>query len=513
MRRRLLLWVLLPAALLAVGFLVTAAILLRPASLRRLAEEGLTKHLNLETTIDGLTVSFLPRPHLSGTGLTMRVPGQPELPPFVAIERFELDIGPIAVIRRHFGTLHVDGLRITVPPGDMRDDLPSPGGDATADSSRDRRVVLEHLIAHDAELTFIKKSPDKTPLKFLIHDLAVDAISFDSAIPFSARLTNPVPTGLVDTTGTFGPWRRDDPTDTPLSGTYTFSNADLSTINGIGGILTSEGSYEGELTRIVAKGTTETPDFSLDLGGKPVPLTTTFEAIVDGTNGSTQLVRVDAKMRDTAIQTSGLIANLSGPGHHDINLRVQIADGRIEDILALAIDSPTPMLVGDLSLDTSFHLPPGESRVPHRLALAGRFGLTSARFSDAQVQKKLQELSRRSQGKDKDEEIGRVLTNLRGRFESRDGTLRLSGLTFQVPGANVALNGVYGLESGAIDFRGQLRMQATMSQAVGGFKSIFLKPFDFILRKDGAGAVLPIKITGTRDKPKMSVEVGKIFGR
>ena len=32
-------------------------------------------------------------------------------------------------------------------------------------------------------------------------------------------------------------------------------------------------------------------------------------------------------------------------------------------------------------------------------------------------------------------------------------------------------------------------------------------------RKDGAGAVVPIKITGTRDAPKMSVEMGRIFGK
>lgn len=513
MLRRVLLWAVLTAFVLLVALGITAAVLLRPESLRRHAEQGLSRHLHLETTIDALTVALFPRPHVTGTGLTMRVPGQPELPPFIAIERFELDIGIVAVMRRHFGTLHVDGLRISVPPSGQRPDLPSPAGPAPGDTDDDQRIVLDHLISHDAELAFISRTPGKTPLTFRIHDLAVDAISFGRPIPFSARLTNPVPLGLVDTTGTFGPWRRDDPSSTALSGTYTFSNADLSTINGIGGILMSEGTYEGQLTRILAKGATETPDFSLDLGGKPVPLTTTFEAIVDGTNGSTELVRVDAHMRDTPIQTSGTIANLSGPGRYDITLRVRIEDGRIEDILALAIDSPTPMLVGDLSLDTSFHLPPGDTRVPNRLTLSGQFGLTSAQFSDGEVRKKLQELSRRSQGKGKDEDMGRVLTNLRGRFTSSNGTLRLAGLTFRVPGATVALNGAYGLESGAIDFRGHLRMQATMSQAVGGFKSIFLKPFDFILRKDGAGAVLPIKITGTRDKPKMSVEVGKIFGR
>jgi hypothetical protein len=54
-------------------------------------------------------------------------------------------------------------------------------------------------------------------------------------------------------------------------------------------------------------------------------------------------------------------------------------------------------------------------------------------------------------------------------------------------------------------------MQARMSDVVGGFKSIFLKPFNPLFSKDGAGTVLPIKITGTRDAPKMGIEMGKIF--
>ena len=54
-------------------------------------------------------------------------------------------------------------------------------------------------------------------------------------------------------------------------------------------------------------------------------------------------------------------------------------------------------------------------------------------------------------------------------------------------------------------------MQARMSDVVGGFKSIFLMPFNPLFRKKGAGTVLPIKITGTRDAPKMGIEMGKIF--
>ena len=54
-------------------------------------------------------------------------------------------------------------------------------------------------------------------------------------------------------------------------------------------------------------------------------------------------------------------------------------------------------------------------------------------------------------------------------------------------------------------------MEATVSEAVGGFKSIFIKPFNALFRKEGAGAVVPIKITGTREEPKFGVRFGAIF--
>jgi hypothetical protein len=164
-------------------------------------------------------------------------------------------------------------------------------------------------------------------------------------------------------------------------------------------------------------------------------------------------------------------------------------------------------------VDARLKLPPGEPRVRDRISVSGTFGLSGTRFTDAEVQSKLRNLSRRSQGKDQDDPIGRVLTNLRGEVRLAGGSAHLTRVTFQVPGARVALAGRYMLATGGMDFRGTLRMQATVSQAVGGFKSIFIKPFDGVFRKDGAGAVLPIRITGTREAPKFGLEVGKVFGK
>ena len=71
------------------------------------------------------------------------------------------------------------------------------------------------------------------------------SIGPDAPMHFDANLTNPKPVGNVLSSGSFGPWQADSPRDTPVSGTYSFNHADLGTIKGIGGILSSTGKYAG----------------------------------------------------------------------------------------------------------------------------------------------------------------------------------------------------------------------------------------------------------------------------
>ena len=91
---------------------------------------------------------------------------------------------------------------------------------------------------------------------------------------FEAELTNPKPTGIIHTTGDFGPWQVSDPGESPLAGDYTFDHADLGDFKGIAGILSSTGNYEGTLRDIIVDGQTDTPDFSLSHFGNTMDLQT-----------------------------------------------------------------------------------------------------------------------------------------------------------------------------------------------------------------------------------------------
>lgn len=496
------LWIGLAGGLVFLGITMW---LLRPAHVKSVVESGLSKHLNLDATVETISVSLFPRPRVSGSGFSLKIPGRPDLPPFVAIDRFAMEVGLLSMVRKHVDTVRADGLRINVPPSDSRKALPETRG------SEKTEIIIDHFLTRDAQLSFVPRETGRTPLTFAIHELEVEDIGFGLSMPFTATLTNPVPRGLVRARGAIGPIVETNAEATPVAGDYTFENADLSTINGIGGMLQSTGKFSGPLTAIAASGEATVPDFSLDLGGKPAPLTARFETLVNGTDGTTELKKVDATLHQTDMTVTGAISNLEGPGRHDVDLSIDIPDGRIEDVLSLVLDTPQPVMSGDVTIKAHMKLPPGESRVRDRIEVSGDFGLTQTRFTNAEVQAKLQTLSRRSQGKDEDDPIGRVLTDLKGQVQLSKGNARLRRLTFQVPGARVALDGTYSLASGALDFRGTLRMQATVSQAVGGFKSIFIKPFNGLFRKNGAGAELPIKITGTRDEPKFGLEIGKVF--
>src|ERR1700716_2640455 len=218
---------------------------------------------------------------------------------------------------------------------------------------------------------------------------------------FDADLPNPKPVGNVLSSGSFGPWQADSPRDTPVNGTYSFNHADLGTIKGIGGILSSTGKYAGTLDNIAVDGKTDTPDFRVATSGRSVPLHTEFHAIVDGTSGDTYLEPVKAKILTSWLVAKGSVVHTKDPKGHRVNLDVVIEKGKIEDLLKLAVRTDPPIMTGLVHLKTKFDLPPGEREVPNRLKLAGASEVSGAHFPTPKLQTKVDALSRRSQGKPK----------------------------------------------------------------------------------------------------------------
>jgi len=489
---------------------IIALVLSRTQILRQQLVATLNDKLDADVELGAFEVRALPVLRIHGDNLSLRLHGQQNPKPFIEVRHFEVAGGLWDMLRRHhrFRNVQLDGLRITIPPRTPGDK--SAGSHAV--SSVVGAIIIEHLEAKDAQLIIVPKNPLKEPKIFTIHSLDLDSVGFDRSVPFTATLTNAIPKGEIATQGAFGPWVKGDPGSTPLRGRYSFDHADLDTIRGLGGTLTSTGDFAGMVSQIDVRGTTKTPDFSLDVSGSPTQLDTTFHAVVDGTDGDTYLKQVDAKLMETAIAASGEIVAEPGIKGRTVKIDLEIADGRIEDLLRLALSAPRPVMIGKLVLSAALLLPPGTEPVADRMSLTGRFALRHARFTDAGVQRQLASLSRRAQGKKPDEPIGPITSDMSGRFAQRNGTVRFQDLRFDLPGAAVDLTGRYGLRDQQIDFIGTLGMEAPISKAAGGgLKSILLKPLDPLFRKRGRGAVLPITIRGSRKQPKFGLDWNKVF--
>jgi len=343
---------------------------------------------------------------------------------------------------------------------------------------------------------------------------------------FEAELTNPRPQGLINAAGSFGPWVMADPGESPVSGKYHFAHADLGTFNGIAGILTSNGSYEGTLRQIVVDGESTVPDFRLTSFGNSVPLHAKFHARVDGTDGDTWLEPVDATLGRSHFTTHGKVVRVLMPTEtaqaempsktpktgHLIDLKVVIDRGNLEDFMGLVGRSPTPQLTGDLTANAALHLPPGATPVQIRMKLDGNFKLSDAHFASQKIQDRVEELSLRGQGRPKDmktTDSSTISSEMEGTFHVDHGVITLPDLRYSVPGADIAVNGTYALD-GKLSFEGTARMDAKVSKMVGGWKGILLKPVDKYFSRGGTGTLVPIHVRGMRDAPEVGIDFGRM---
>ncbi len=491
---------------------VIAGVGSRTSTLRRLVVDTLADRLDSEIQLDAFSVDSFPTVDVRGEGLVVKLRGHDDVPPLLKIKSFQITGGLFGLLSRprRFRSIALVGLEINIPPGgsDFSAHYGRAANPESADQPSSSPIHIDQLESTDAVLRLIPKRVGKQPREFLIHMLKMQGVGVTERMPFQAALTNPLPRGVITTDGRFGPWSREAPGATPVEGQYRFENVDLSTIKGIGGILTSTGEFRGPLGRIAVKGETKTPDFHLDIAKNPMPLTTTFDATVDGTNGDTYLNAVNAVLGKTSIATSGVIADTNpGVKGRTVQVKAKIADGRIEDLLRLSVKGREALMTGRVTLQTDLLVPPGPEDVVDKLRLQGSFDLSAARFTNPEVREKLGQMSARASG-DPDDVPSRVVSDLEGRFRLSGGVLSLAALKFQIPGASVHLDGTYGLRSEALDFDGTLRMQATISEAAGGgAKSVFLKIVDPFFKKKGAGAVLPIRVRGTREQPKFGLDV------
>ncbi|HLY59600.1 MAG TPA: hypothetical protein VKV95_02425 [Terriglobia bacterium] len=479
--------------------------------LRARVIETLSARFQSRVTLAAFHVSVGRELEVSGNGLNIFGKTdlnihEPGIQPLLSIQEFRFHAGFFNFLhtpmRVHM--VYLKGLQLNIPPKEQVQDSKT-----MRTEMGKAKIYVDQFVCEQAQLVINTLQPDKLPLQFDIGSLIMKDLGPDKPFRFDANLLNPKPVGDIHSTGLFGPWRADAPRDMPVQGTYSFTNADLSSINGIGGILSSTGNYQGALGRIIVDGETDTPDFRVSVSGHPVPLHTDFHAIVDGTSGDTYLQPIRAKILNSSLIATGYAERVKAPDGHRVYLELKIEDSKIEDLLRMAIRTEPPVMTGHMRLSTIFDLRPGTAAVPDRLRLAGNFEISKAHFTNDKIQAKVNELSMRGQGKPKQAKMDLpedIPSIMKGKFRLDAGTFWFSQLQFFVPGTEVDLTGNYSLDGELFDFHGRARMDAKLSQMVGGWKSIFLKPVDPFFSKDGAGTEVPVKVIGTKSAPQFGLD-------
>ncbi len=499
-------------AVAIVGLLVIGAVLaawMASGTLSRIARERAISAVkeNFASDLDfkNLDVSVFPSVVITGESVVLHYKGRTDLPPLITMRKFRAEANIFGLLAEptRISRVTLDGLQLNVPPrGQYGNAGKSPAGGKPTPN-----FVIGEIVADGTVLRTLPRDAWKEPLEYDVRRLRLRGAGSDGELTFHATLRNAKPPGDIQSTGKFGPWVKDEPGDTPVSGDYTFRNADLSVFHGISGMLSSDGNYHGVLQHIEVEGHTDTPGFTVKVSGNPVHLTTQFKAVVDGTDGDTLLQPVNGQFGRSSLTAQGGIEGTKGVKGKTVTLDVTVHDGRLEDMLLLGVKGKKPTMTGAIRFRTKLVIPPGEIEIPKKLQLDGGFEISAARFSQLDVQEKVNKLSHAGKGEPEEPETNTVASDFRGNFALNDGIMTFRKLSFRVPGVGISLNGKYGLLDEQLDFHGTARLEAKLSEMTTGFKSFLLKAVDPLFKKKNAGAELPIKITGTRDDPSFGLDL------
>jgi hypothetical protein len=464
----------------------------------RNVEPLLQKLFASQVKIDHYHRIYFPHPGFVATGVTLRRNSAPDLPPIGTLRGLVVqgEWGDLLLLRDRVRLVDVEGLDVVIPPVGSREnheDFP-PG--SAADFSGPTTVV-EKFNLHDSKLDIMRT--DGGRYSFPIRQLLIRNLRMGQAISYFVDMQNAKPTGRIVATGSFGPLLAKNLGATPVSGNYTFAPVNLGDIGGISGGMSAKGHFSGTLTAIETEAVSDTPDFAVGRG-KPTHLAASVRATVNGLNADIVLHGLDVQIDRSTVHASGSVAGSPKTTH----LAISTLNGRVEDVLRPFFHDQVPV-TGAVWLRSQAYIAPsdGRSRFLQRLQMDGVFDIPAERVTDRVKEQRLSAFSERAQGKENtfasggDATVPEVLSSLNGRAKIRNGVVSTDGLICQMPGATVNVGGTFNLYDGTVQMAGNLRMQSDISHVTTGFKSVLLKPLSPFFKKDNAGAVIPIAITGS----------------
>jgi hypothetical protein len=409
---------------------------------------------------------------------------------------------PIIFFQHRVSNFRLEGLHVLIP-------APVPAAIPFYPSMKSR-TTLTTLTADGAVLDIAARHPGGRPLRFEFHKLVLGEVKKDKSISLETMLHIPLPPGDLRVRARFGPLVKGRLGETPLWGSYDLERADLENTKAIGGMVNSDGSFRGKLAQCDVRGKVRIDDFEVKRTRHPVTLYGRFNTTLNALKGDVAIRSTQVHFLRTELQAVGAIHTIAHENGKTQSIEVTSDKARIEDLLRLFTAANTPALRGPISLRANITVPPGPQDFLRKLQLNGTFKIPQAEFLHANSRKSVNKLSNRARGhKSKDDENAGedIPSRLNAQVAVKNGTATLSDANFGTWGAAASGGGTYNLLTQEINLRGKLAIEASLSKAAGGLKSILLIPLDPLFKKGNAGAVLPFHVTGTYSHPAFHVSL------
>jgi hypothetical protein len=495
---------------------------------RKNVTESLLETFPGELRFERFEGKYFPHPGCRMEGLTFRLKGSASsAPPLVTIQKFVIrgSYLDLLVHPHYISRIVLQGLHIQVP-------LSNDVGNFSS-SQTPSRITVGEVVANGAVLD-VARHDNRPPVKFDFHELKLSSVSEKGGMSYEIAMRNPEPPGEVQASGHLGPFVHGNFGQTPANGKYEFDRADLSVFHGIAGALSSRGAFSGPLASLNVGGDINIPDFEVVRSEHKGGLSTHFLAHVDATNGDVILNKVDATYGETKIEVSGTVAHKDGIRGKFTSLDFDVRNGRIENVLVIFVKGhhhPSPM-TGTATLHAHATVSPEGKSFLKELTIDGEFDIHHGYFKP-KTQASVDTLSERARGEknagqnddhalnatlgarsvqEKGAEMGdppnAVPSELQSKVELRGGTATFTDLSFTVPGANARMHGTYNLLNQQIDFHGNVKIEANVSQTTTGIESVFATVLNPFFKKKH-GSVVPVKMDGTYAKPHFGLDLFK----
>ena len=511
-RRKKYPWLLITAIVFilaaAVGFcFVSANWPYRFRKIRPLLEDDLSSQVEVAS----YHRIYFPNPGFVATGLTLRRKTALNLPPLGHAEMMVVRgrWSDMLLLRRRVQTVEVTGLHIVIPPiGSQANKANFPPGSSSDFTGPD--TAIEMFKIHNSVLEIMEN--DGKRLIFPVRELDLAHFEKDQAINYTLDMQNAIPSGRVQSHGTFGPLNAKQIATTPVSGTFSFTGVTLHDVGDINGTLSAQGQFHGPLGALEAQADSITPDFSVD-GGRSTHVAGSVQCTINGTDGDVAFHDIEAQTGATTVRAIGTVQG----SPKSTNLDIDVKGGRAEDIMRPFIHDEVP-ITGSVWLRSHAYLEPRrQGGFLHRLHITGVFDVPAERVTDKQTEKSLTDFSHRAQGNKPpnplDVESSKranadALSSLKGPAQIQDGIASSKHVSFHIPGAQADLSGTFNFHNKVVHMTGNLRMDTDISHAATGFKSFLLKPLAPFFKKKNVGALVPIAVTGGPGHYQVTQNIG-----